>query len=518
MSDNKKEKSQIKKIKRQNKRLEKRKSSIFYYMIPGNANKELKRMGVETSFKKALGTYLTPAVLLYLLGHLFALPFYWNLCLSLFGVMIAPIMLRNKCVNAYENARFSDACRYLEQLLWSFKDTGKVSTSLNEIRPLFKDGPMRDSLDDAVNHIMSPDNNSDDNLEEEALKIIATRYDSKYVKKVHKFILSVESIGGNFDNSILLLLEDLASWEKRIYKLRDGRITKRADISISCAMAAFLCLITLGAMPDNMTPDSLLSDISNVCLIVGLLIVYLKTDLMLCKNLLEDNVDGDDRSIIDDYHRYVNYDDKAAKILSFKYAIVPGIITFIFMFIYPNLIGFFISASITAICAFQHILGQKVLYSKLRREINNAYTQWLMDIALYLQMSTIDVAVLQSVETSPPALVPELEILGNRIMEDPNDVNAYLEFAETFNLPEITTSMRMLVSLRQGSGGDISKQISNIISRNNLMLERVEERQHELSLAKMQVLFLLPMLFATVCLMVNMVVSLSGFMDVMNQI
>jgi hypothetical protein len=68
--------------------------------------------------------------------------------------------------------------------------------------------------------------------------------------------------------------------------------------------------------------------------------------------------------------------------------------------------------------------------------------------------------------------------------------------------------MKMLYSIQAGTGGDSDTQISDIIERNNQMLEVTERKIADNAMAALDAQFLMPLLITGAKLMVDMMVFL----------
>ena len=73
--------------------------------------------------------------------------------------------------------------------------------------------------------------------------------------------------------------------------------------------------------------------------------------------------------------------------------------------------------------------------------------------------------------------------------------------------------MRMLYSLQAGTGGDSETQITDIIRRNNIMMDKSEKLENENSLTSISTLRLITEVTASAMLMVCMGLFLIEFMS-----
>jgi hypothetical protein len=86
-------------------------------------------------------------------------------------------------------------------------------------------------------------------------------------------------------------------------------------------------------------------------------------------------------------------------------------------------------------------------------------------------------------------------------------------FMQEFQIPEVHAAMSMLFSLSAGSSGRAERQISELIVQNLEMLDAVEkERLHDKS-SGMYLLFLAPVVTASMKLVVDMALFMMSFLS-----
>lgn len=488
--------------------------SAFYYALPWNLQREIGQLGYAFSTSKILMIYGIVILVMVTFGLILQLSPVGLIPLVLAGLLFAPKMVRNSYKNKWEKKRFSDVNVYIEQMLYAFKNSQRILTALQDVAILFPQGAMREVIDNAIDMISNPSKvGSHENAEEKALGLIAARYPNRYINQLHRFMLKVEGIGGDFDSSVKLLLDSRQMWENRMHKLQDKRRHKRSEILGSCIASMGLCTAMLYILPDGVEigPNPIVQ-VCNIVLIILTFMVFLKADSKLSSNLLNTGTNMTNEKLVDDYWRYVNYDSKKALRTSLKLAIIPLIILAVGFFLHNTLV-MMLGGILLPVMLTQHLLGHSLLSKRLRREIGQAFPQWLMELALLLQTDNVQVSIFKTVDTALPVLRPELEMLRDRLQKDPDSSEPFMQFFYKFNMPEITTSMQMLYSLSVGSGGDAEEQIANIVQRNNIILDRAEDMANEDSMAGLYTLFLAPVMLGAMVLMVDMTIFLMAFMQ-----
>lgn len=493
----------------------KEKRSFLYYAWPPNLKAEIGVLGYEFGNKQIMTVYGALIGIMLLMGYLFQLPIVWQIPLIIAGLLFAPKVVQNTYKNKWEWTRFADVNTYIEQMLYAFKDSQKVLTALEDTLVLFPEGgAMHEVMEGAIQMMTNAEvTDKTVNIEEQALALIESRYPNTYIKSLHRFMLKVESIGGDFDSSIQLLLENRQMWENRVTKLQDKRKKKRQEILGSCIASALLCLSMLYILPAEVSIGEMaMVRAGNVIMIILMVMVYLKADTKLSSNLIEPKKPRSEEKVNKDYNRYKNYDSHAEFKTSLKYTVIPLVIILVSLLVFHNKWGALAGVILTPVMLTQHIWGYKLLERRLTREIQIAFPEWLMEVALLLQSDNVQVSIFKTVDNALPILKPELVKLRDELMANPNSMEPYTNFFGGFPLPEKTTAMQKLYAMSTGTGNP-EEQIANIVHRNNITLDRAEDMANEDSMAGLYTLFLAPVLIGSAILMVDMTCFLLYFMQ-----
>ena len=158
-------------------------------------------------------------------------------------------------------------------------------------------------------------------------------------------------------------------------------------------------------------------------------------------------------------------------------------------------------------------MGYFIAKRNVTRGIQMVFPRWLMEVSLLLQSENVQVAIMKSYEDAPKLLQPELKILIERLRLHPTEMEPYLSFLQDYPLPEIQSAMKMLYSISEGTGGNASSQIADIIRRNQVLLNKAERMKNEDALAGMYALFLAPQLTGAMKLLTDMLVIFYGIVQ-----
>ncbi|MBQ1915948.1 MAG: hypothetical protein PUC40_01350 [Lachnospiraceae bacterium] len=435
---------------------------------------ELSTYGYVFSLKKAVVRYALVIAGLFILGRFFGLHLIPQIVLFVAGMIVFPLLLRNTYRNRYYQQKFSDLNIYMEQFLYSFMKSRKVLTTLEDTYDLFEEGDMKKTIGKAIDHIKNTYNESD--FEEKALKIIEKNYPYEGLTVMHRFALRTETLGGEYGESIELLLESRRMWADRIYSLQQEKKTKRREIVLSIATSLLLCSMIYymsGRLNLDVSANPLAQIITVVVLILDLLIYY-RADSKLTAGYLatEKNLE---KEHLKQYERYQ------------KYGKGP------------------LSA-----------LGKRTARKNIQEYIKACFPEWLMQMSLLMQAENVQVAIFKSYDEAPAILKPALKEMIGRLRLDPNDKKAYTDFLSEFTLPEVRSTMKMLYSISEGKGGEARGQIADIIRRNQEMSDKAKRQQNSDSLAGMYALFLAPQLTGGLKLICDMVLLFAVYMGNMS--
>lgn len=494
-----------------------KKKNVFYYMNYKNLSAEIEGYHATISIKKTILCYLLYVGICVVLGFLMKMKIPVIAITGALGLFFVPILILNNYRNAYEQRRFSDVTQYMEQFLYSFRASGKIGTSLEDVKSLFEESsPIVECIDKALSILNSP--TVEGSATRQALAVIEQEYYCDKLVTIHKFAEKVEETGGEYNQSIDLLLEERSYWVDRTLTLQQAKKKQKKNIVLSILVTIAMCVVMVRLMPTEVDiTQSMLYQIGAAIMLGIDFIIYtasdkrLSTDWLLQKEMVPEKV------TMERYEYVMTYDEKRERIKSLKYLVIPALIS-IAGYVLDVRYMYLISLFLVPVMLFQHKINYALAMKGLRKEINLKFSRWLMDIALLLQTTNVQNAIFQSIDTAPVVLVPELKKFREKLQQDPISSEPYLKFMEFFKLTEVQASMKMLYSIDQGAGGDAGEQIAEIIRRNNKMLDKVETDANDDSLAIMYLYFLLPQLSAGAMVLVEMVLYIVMYLPAMSNI
>ncbi|MBE5898270.1 MAG: hypothetical protein E7279_01555 [Lachnospiraceae bacterium] len=483
----------------------KRKHSFLWYLNPISFKNSILEYDGTLSFKK-IGVYLLVYSMCTIsLSYILNMQLIYAIIMYIAGVLFVPQLIISSYKLDYENKKYADANVYIEQLLYAFAKSKKIVASLEAIKIEFKDSKMYECISKAIYYIMSYSNNDVEDIELEGLKLIENEYPLKKIITIHQFLRKVENLGGDCNKSIELLQEDRSNWEKRILSLQKDKQVKRNRVVGAIAVSTIVVIVfslLLSRIGFDIT-HNVAVQIATIFMWFFDMLVLSIADKKINSSEFDERDVEEPKDSLRRYYRIINWDNKKEFIKSLIWAIVPFALTILFI-IKDMPIGICICAVITVLMLFQHRLGYRLYMKIAKREIEEKFPDWLMEIALLLQYENVYVSLYNSYATAPAIFKPEIKKLIKEIQERPNEIEPYLDFMSAFNISSIRSTMKILYSRTQGIGGSADEQIAEIIRKNNQLVDKINEYKDDNSLATYLVMFWLPGLFAGGKLIVDM--------------
>ena len=455
--------------------------------------------------------YFVCFVVIYLLYVLLKLNVWICIALGVYAFLMVPFyQKRTRKIQEYQQ-RFYDVSLYLDTILYAFVKEEKVEPAVRDVRQALPDGKMKTVVEMAHDYLVMTYDEVE--LLEESLSLIDREYPCKRVHDVHKFMTHVEYYGGEIEKPVRLLLEDKGRWEQRIKQEMQNRKKQLLDVVLSVVASIVICsaVIYLPVMDVDISREWMLQ-------ILALLVIVANTQILFwAQKYLEVDWIGLQLHEEEEYYRkkmleYENYDEEGQKRLSLGLGVIAMLGTGI-AFCVGNQVLTMLGLLATLFFGNQHKIGKGLLERNLRREIAYAFPNWLLDMVLLLQSENVQVSLEKSKEFVPGVLRKELHHLIEELKINPESAEPYHGFLKSFEIPEVYSAMGILYSISIGNSGNADKQISELVEKNLELLDVTEKDMLRRQANGMQVLFLLPVLTASLKLMADMVVLMLRFLD-----
>lgn len=494
---------------------------------PKNLEKEVHVYGYHFSWKYHIVLMLGALVGISAVGVLFQLePAYFSVVVVAV-ILVLPVLVLDMYKKMYEQKRFADVMSYMEQMLYSFQKTGKVAGALKETRELFGEGQMRRCMDEAVFHMELGKPETAQGVLRESLQIIEAGYGCTKLSMVHNLLADAEEYGGETETSIVLVLEDIERWKKRGYRLQAEKKKSHVDNMISIVVAALLCavaLYVLDAMKRMFAVESALDifeipviQISSTLFILVLLHIFVRSAKSLTDDWLSDTVLHEPEYITRSYDMVMNYDEGEAKKKSILQAGIFFVPALLFLVLGKRMIGI-----VSLFCMSVLLIQQKAGYGLAKKDVTEemylAVPQWLLGMTLLLQNNNVQVALAKSLADAPVVLEKELEMLLERLERRPGKLDSYTAFCGNFDLPEMTSCMKMLHAFSETGTGNVGIQMNHLLERVGQMQDRADQIRNENIAFRMKLIFSYPVIAATVKLLLDLTVGMAVMMQILGSI
>lgn len=422
---------------------------------------ELKRYGYVFSVKRGILMYGMVVAFAIVCGKFFRLDHMYLFLLCLWCACLFPFFLRNLYRNRYGQRQFVEINSYMEQFLYSFQKSGKILVTLKDVEKLFANGVMHTRIQEAIAYI--EDTYDEDYVEKRALAMIEREYPIHHVAMIHRFALQVEEKGGEYGEAIRLMLDARRMWADRSYELLKEKKRKRTQILISVLVSLLLCSVFVYVAERvslSITGFAVVKVVTLLTLVLDLWIFYV-ADRKLSMESMDETYD--EKELLRQYEKVKRSEEK-------KHA----------------------------------ELGTRIAKKNVSRALQKMFPQWLLEVSLLLQSENVQVAIMESYDEAPVLMKPALRELIQKLQLRPTDMEPYLEFLQEYALPEVQSSMKMLYALSEGTGGNANNQISDIIRRNQLLLDQAQKMKNEDALGGLYALFLAPQLTGGAKMIVDM--------------
>lgn len=490
--------------------------NVIKSLNPQNIAIELKSYDQDFNVKRIFISYLVVVAFSIALGYIAQLKLVPIIIISVIAVAFAPHIILHAVRSAYEQKRFSDVCNYTEQLLYAFRKTKKIQTSLIECSSVFPSGNLHKCIENALDYIQNTYDNEID-VEAEALQMIENEYPNLLIHSIHSFILKAERKGGETSKSIDLLLKERDVWVERILNIQKEMKRIKRNAIISILITSFICVSLSRLMPysADLAATKPMQFVTAILILLNYF-TFLHFNKKTCVNWVEYEQIIDEDKSKKDYEAFMNYNDKEEVKNSVKFAIIP-ILVFLIGLVKLNGVVMTLGVIFTVIMLLQHKWGYKILYKRLYREVATSFSSWLMSLSLLLQTENVQNSILISYDLAPEVLKPEIAMLINGLKETPESIDPYLNFMCELNINEITSGMRMLYSLSVGNGVNPEAQITEIINHNNKLMEKNNIIADENSLASSDFMTIaLPTIYSSFYLLLSLLMTIINFTNSVN--
>ena len=400
-----------------------------------------------------------------LCGYFCSLSLLRLLFLSLFSFLIFLFATWKDREEKESYQRFLCISFYMEQVLYSFERSGKILSAFEEIKPLVAEA-LKPHVDCVLDRIRS--GLGGDDIYGYALSAMEDYYQTDILSQLHRFMVQAEELGGEIKDSIALLKAGVASFEeeKKLFYLKRNAL--RNKLVLSDLLGLLVCTTVMKLLPD-WSGISLKPFFQNFVLFIFscfLLLFYLFWGLSGDKKKM--NLTGEKRYALVWSREKLKFKDRILR-------------------------SFY----------------EKEVYKEARL----AFSDWMFDMLLRLQLQTVETAVRASIEHADPSLILPLWELLNGIKEDPVSSEPYLHFLEPCGFYEVRAVMLEIYSTGQLGKNNIGEAFKLLLLQNQAMQRETARERAEDRLSAYGMLAALPMALSVCMLIVTLSMVLLGFLS-----
>lgn len=488
---------------------------VLKYLKFSNCRKEIEGYGYHYSFQQYIKQVLLCIVAIIFVGYMLYMNLRAMLAVCVVVAFALPFLVMQHYRFLYEADRFEDVTGYMESMMNAFKRTPKILTALQETLTV-TEGTIKKFVEQAIDKIKVYD--TYENIYREAFTLISEEYHCSRLDVMHDFMVRIEMQGGDYRNSMGVLQEDLLNWNEITYSIQKERKHHFNILLGACAMTIAVVVLmvrNINAMRDmvDMAESPLYQISCSLFLIASIVLCCAAYKKIVCSWLKEEFEQSKEE--IDKYYKTIHtYDAASGHKKDFIKCAVFLILAILCMVVKstPGMIGCIACIVFCYGASERHVRFAK---KKLSKEIQKAFPMWLRSVALALQTENVHMALAKTLKQAPYVLQGELQKVLDNVEKQSGSMKAYATFLEDFDLKEIRSVFMMFYSMNAfGSESEEStKQIDEMIARNNNLAIKAEKLANEDSLAAFNMYAMMPMLYGGAKLLCDLWVFVQMFME-----
>ena len=478
-----------------------------------NLNYKIQDYGFNYSFGKYMSAVFIMLTAIVLSTYLFKLSSNSVVVLSIVSVLLLPFIILSQIHFLYNNFRFEQINTYMQEMITVFKTKPKIRYSLIETSKLFDRG-IKKNIDEAILYIDAGDESGAEKYKK-ALSIIEKKYPCSRIHSLHNLMCTVEGQNSvNYQKAIDDLYDDIQAWVARTYNYQFELKNTKGQFNIILLMTIGVAAVMVNVMPENMvgfTTTPLYQ--ATTTLMLGLFLgMYGFVQSKLNGQWLVNDMDDEDERILKSLYYIENYDEKKAKKKSMMIAAALSFFPLFGVIIKSQkLMTFGFVACIVGF--FWNTLQYKTHFKNVEKEIKKSFPTWLRDISLSMHNLVVTNAIRQSYVNAPTVIKYYLNDFLKELEADPVSIRPYNNFLKKFYINDINSAMKSLYSIKQQELSESSKQVSDLIVKNQKMMETSERIRNENQIAGINMIGALPMVIAALKMIIDMFLLITTFMS-----
>lgn len=466
--------------------------------------KKIAAYGYEYSFMDYLKYTLLTLAGIGVAGYIYGLWLKWLVVLLWVGCFVFPIVVVSQYRYLYEQQRFQDSVSYLEQMIYAFQKRPKILNALRDVEEIVT-GRMKEQVQKAITYLEK--GQFEINLYQEALKPMEKIYGSERMIVLHRFLEEIEEKGGQYRNALDLLLDDIKAWNIRVYQFQKKRNIVKNNVTLAIGLSLVVCFATTKMFPAEFSvKNHVVYQFMTSLFLVLMMLIFGVVQSKMSGSWMETEVDDGKYKKIkwDKVHHF-----KVGKIL-----LVFLMICCLYGVINKNSAILLVSMIALGIILTQPKRSMKAAKTRYMREIRKTFPYWIRNLSLSLQRENVQVAIANSVKTAPCILKEPLNQLVDDLEKDPVSIQPYIRFLGEYDMPEISSAMKMLYALNMSGKEEIVSQMDSLVERNTKLLAQGEEMKEEDHIAVLGFSVAIPMIFSLMKLVTDFSLMILKFLTV----
>lgn len=477
-----------------------------------NLKSNINKYGYKYSTKDFIIETLVILLVVFAIAYVSQLKFNYILILVGITAIVIPLLIHAWFSQNYNMKKFGMLTDYLTNIIPIFTQKTKIRYTLGELLEI-TNGQMKETIAKAIKYLDTTVN--DPNLLRNSLNIIEKEFPNSRVKSVHKLLLTIEAQNSvDYEDICQNMYEDVEQWIKRVYTFQKELKNRRSKLLILCVTTLLMNSLFIYIYVSNDAfkgfTDGVLYQITTLVFISLILITITIVLTRLHGNWLINDTDyNKDEQLKKSYEIYKKGKTKIK---------IPDIILSVLC-----LVGCVYLVIINKVVYVIPILGIgiytitkntrkfKNAYKKINRAITIEFPIWLREISLNLSNLTVLNAIESSQNIASYPMRKEIRLFLNEAKKDPTSIKPYNTFLKDFDLEDARSSMKVLYSIQNVGRNDVKRRVSNLIIRNQDMLNKAETLRNADSISGIEALGYVP----TVLFSMQMVISMFSMFSYM---
>ncbi|MBQ4282967.1 MAG: hypothetical protein IJB96_03465 [Lachnospira sp.] len=471
------------------------------------------RSGLDFSIRRYVALMIVFLSGLLLAGLLYRLELWYIVLVEVVGAAAIPPLIMYYYMQRCESKRFNDVDIYLHQMAYSFQRYPKINVALSDTIKVLT-GNMRNVVGKAITELECSEN---DRVYYEALTIIEDAFPCPRIKTLHKFLISIEERGGNYYNSLEVLINDYDRWVKRVYKYQKdiSQVKKNSVIGIilgGCLSTASLLISSIlgnsSGIDMNITHDGLYQAVSTIFIILNIL-YFLIIQVQCNKDWLDS--ERTEEKVMRDFKLVFGESLRAVKMFSLCLGIGGIFLSVVLAFgvhIMVGVIGLVVTLYLVTVPA----INKKQAFNRLKEDVYIAFSEWLRDVVINLYEMPLQSAIEGTYESCPAVMKQALGQFIYDIEESPTDVRPYYTFMNEYGILDISSTVKTLYSVSELESDNTDRLLNSLIRRNYEMVDKHEELSNADSISVLKFSEYIPMIFVALKLGADMLLIISNYL------